>query len=150
MGPDRSPLLPVSEGRGGAGAARTPLAAVCSGLASLPSSPHSPRPEALPALASACFSCHRRRREIAEPWSALRNRLVIKDWQLLCGSETLSGATVAVVEKVFVLDIKHMFPKDEDIALVKLQAPLADPGETPPSPKRCHGGMAGAKVCFRA
>uniref|UniRef100_A0ABM5EQU4 Transmembrane protease serine 4 isoform X2 n=1 Tax=Pogona vitticeps TaxID=103695 RepID=A0ABM5EQU4_9SAUR len=61
-----------------------------------------------------------------------RNRLVTKDWQLRCGSEMFSGTTVAVVEKVFVLDIKHMFPKDEDIALVKLQSPLRDPEPVSP------------------
>lgn len=46
------------------------------------------------------------------------------------GSETLAWAPSVPVEKVFVLDIKSMYPKDEDIALVKLQRPLSAPGES--------------------
>uniref|UniRef100_A0A8D0EBJ5 Transmembrane serine protease 4 n=1 Tax=Salvator merianae TaxID=96440 RepID=A0A8D0EBJ5_SALMN len=53
-----------------------------------------------------------------------RNHQEIDDWLVTGGSETLSATHRIPVEKVFVVDIKHLFPKDEDIALVKLQNPL--------------------------
>ncbi|XP_053125834.1 transmembrane protease serine 4-like [Hemicordylus capensis] len=59
-----------------------------------------------------------------------RDRLATQYWQVNGGSETLARAASVPVEKVFVIDIKSMFPKDEDIALVKLQRPLSStPGE---------------------
>lgn len=54
---------------------------------------------------------------------------MIKNWQMKGGSDTLSKDTVVSVEKVFIIDIKNMFPKDEDIALVKLRTPLSFSGE---------------------
>ncbi|XP_061448476.1 transmembrane protease serine 4 [Rhineura floridana] len=61
-----------------------------------------------------------------------RNHLVTKHWKVEGGSETLSSATAVPVEKVFVIDIKYMFPKDMDIALVKLQSPLGFPESVKP------------------
>ncbi|XP_033028414.1 transmembrane protease serine 4 [Lacerta agilis] len=61
-----------------------------------------------------------------------RTNLVTKYWRVKGGSEILSSATAVPVEKVFVIDVKYMFPKDEDIALVKLQNPLNLPGSVKP------------------
>ncbi|CAI5795499.1 transmembrane protease serine 4 [Podarcis lilfordi] len=61
-----------------------------------------------------------------------RTNLVTKYWQVKGGSEIFSNATAVPVEKVFVIDVKYMFPKDEDIALVKLQTPFNLPGSVKP------------------
>ncbi|XP_062995104.1 transmembrane protease serine 4 [Elgaria multicarinata webbii] len=61
-----------------------------------------------------------------------RSHLLTEQWQVKGGSETLSGTTAVPVEKVFVIDIKSMFPKDMDIALVKLRDPLSTPESVRP------------------
>ncbi|XP_066495282.1 transmembrane protease serine 4 [Tiliqua scincoides] len=61
-----------------------------------------------------------------------RTHLVTKHWTVKGGSGTLASATSVPVEKVFVVDVKSMYPKDEDIALVKLQRPLSAPEPVKP------------------
>ncbi|KAJ6653180.1 hypothetical protein lerEdw1_010053 [Lerista edwardsae] len=61
-----------------------------------------------------------------------RSHLLTTQWQVKGGSESLASAAAVPVEKVFVVDVKYMFPKDEDIALVKLQRPLSAPESVRP------------------
>uniref|UniRef100_A0A8D0GJW9 Transmembrane serine protease 4 n=1 Tax=Sphenodon punctatus TaxID=8508 RepID=A0A8D0GJW9_SPHPU len=61
-----------------------------------------------------------------------KNNLATLNWQVKAGSEILSSAYTIPVEKVFIIDINYNFPKDNDIALVKLQSPLSIPGTVKP------------------
>ena len=71
-----------------------------------------------------------------------RNNPIIHSWRVKAGSNLLSGTATLPVEKVFLAEVTPASPKDNDIALVKLQSPLRVSGETwhtPPwseSPKR--------------
>ncbi|NWU67833.1 TMPS4 protease, partial [Pterocles burchelli] len=53
-----------------------------------------------------------------------KNNPIIQRWHVKAGSNLLSGTTTLAVEKVFVAEPTRPSPKDNDIALVKLQAPL--------------------------
>ncbi|EMP33382.1 Transmembrane protease serine 4 [Chelonia mydas] len=54
-----------------------------------------------------------------------RNNLALQNWRVKAGSEILSNFNTIPVEKIFIIDSNHMFPKDNDIALVKLTSPLS-------------------------
>ncbi|XP_075765445.1 transmembrane protease serine 4 isoform X2 [Pelodiscus sinensis] len=54
-----------------------------------------------------------------------RNNLALQHWRVKAGSETLSSFHALPVEKIFLMDSKSVFPRDSDIALVKLAAPFA-------------------------
>ncbi|PKU35012.1 transmembrane protease serine 4 [Limosa lapponica baueri] len=53
-----------------------------------------------------------------------RNNPVIKSWRVKAGSDLLSGTATLAVEKVFLAELTPASPKDNDIALVKLQSPV--------------------------
>ena len=64
-----------------------------------------------------------------------RNNPIIQSWSVKAGSHLLSGTITLAVEKVFLAEVTPASPKDNDIALVKLQPPLYLSGErwhTPP------------------
>ncbi|XP_073176644.1 transmembrane protease serine 4 isoform X6 [Lepidochelys kempii] len=54
-----------------------------------------------------------------------KNNLALQNWRVKAGSEILSNFNTIPVEKIFIIDSNHMFPKDNDIALVKLTSPLS-------------------------
>uniref|UniRef100_A0A8C3S092 Peptidase S1 domain-containing protein n=1 Tax=Chelydra serpentina TaxID=8475 RepID=A0A8C3S092_CHESE len=54
-----------------------------------------------------------------------KNNLALQNWRVKAGSEILSNANTVPVEKIFLADSNYMFPKDNDIALVKLTSPLS-------------------------
>uniref|UniRef100_A0A8C4YSY0 Transmembrane serine protease 4 n=1 Tax=Gopherus evgoodei TaxID=1825980 RepID=A0A8C4YSY0_9SAUR len=54
-----------------------------------------------------------------------RNNLALQNWRVKAGSEILSNFTTIPVEKIFITDSSYMFPRDNDIALVKLTSPLS-------------------------
>lgn len=83
------------------------------------------------------------------PPPARRGHLLTKQWHVKGGSESLGSAASVPVEKVFVVDIKYMFPKDEDIALVKLQRPLSAPGERGPRTHPWGRGVGLSPGCGR-
>uniref|UniRef100_A0A8B9C7A2 Transmembrane serine protease 4 n=1 Tax=Anser brachyrhynchus TaxID=132585 RepID=A0A8B9C7A2_9AVES len=51
-------------------------------------------------------------------------------WRVKVGSDLLSGSTTLAVEKVFLAEVTPPSPKNNDIALVKLQSPLQVSGDT--------------------
>uniref|UniRef100_A0A8B9TKN5 Peptidase S1 domain-containing protein n=1 Tax=Anas platyrhynchos TaxID=8839 RepID=A0A8B9TKN5_ANAPL len=53
-----------------------------------------------------------------------KNNPVIPNWRVKAGSDLLSGSVTLAVEKVFLAEVTPPSPKDNDIALVKLQSPL--------------------------
>ncbi|XP_049656085.1 transmembrane protease serine 4 [Accipiter gentilis] len=53
-----------------------------------------------------------------------KNNPVIQSWRVKAGSDLLSGTITLPVEKVFLAEATPASPKDNDIALVKLQSPL--------------------------
>uniref|UniRef100_A0A8C3JY99 Transmembrane serine protease 4 n=1 Tax=Calidris pygmaea TaxID=425635 RepID=A0A8C3JY99_9CHAR len=53
-----------------------------------------------------------------------KNNPVIKSWRVKAGSDLLSGTATLAVEKVFLAEVTPASPKDNDIALVKLQSPV--------------------------
>ncbi|NWZ27542.1 TMPS4 protease, partial [Asarcornis scutulata] len=59
-----------------------------------------------------------------------KNNPVIPNWRVKAGSDLLSGSVTLAVEKVFLAEVTPPSPKDNDIALVKLQSPLQVSGET--------------------
>lgn len=61
--------------------------------------------------------------------SVHRNNPVIQSWRVKAGSDLLSGTITLPVEKVFLAEATPASPKDNDIALVKLQSPLHVSGE---------------------
>lgn len=61
--------------------------------------------------------------------SVHRNNPIIQSWRVKAGSNLLSGTTTLAVEKVFLAEATPASPKDNDIALVKLQSPLRVSGE---------------------
>uniref|UniRef100_A0A663E4K1 Transmembrane serine protease 4 n=1 Tax=Aquila chrysaetos chrysaetos TaxID=223781 RepID=A0A663E4K1_AQUCH len=61
-----------------------------------------------------------------------KNNPVIQSWRVKAGSDLLSGTTTLPVEKVFLAKVTPASPKDNDIALVKLQSPLRVSGEIKP------------------
>lgn len=62
--------------------------------------------------------------------SVHRNNPIIQSWRVKAGSDLLSGTATLAVEKVFLAKVMPASPKDNDIALVKLQSPLRVSGET--------------------
>lgn len=62
--------------------------------------------------------------------SVPRNNPVIPNWRVKAGSDLLSGSVTLAVEKVFLAEVTPPSPKDNDIALVKLQSPLQVSGGT--------------------
>lgn len=62
--------------------------------------------------------------------SVHRNNPIIQSWHVKAGSNLLSGTATLPVEKVFLAEVMPASPKDNDIALVKLQSPLRVSGET--------------------
>jgi len=79
--------------------------------------------------------------------SVHRNNPIIQSWGVKAGSNLLSGTATLAVEKVFLAAVTPASPRDNDIALVKLQSPLRVSGETwhtPPwskGPERVGGPM---------
>uniref|UniRef100_A0A8B9M5K6 TMPS4 protease n=1 Tax=Accipiter nisus TaxID=211598 RepID=A0A8B9M5K6_9AVES len=61
-----------------------------------------------------------------------KNNPVIQSWRVKAGSDLLSGTITLPVEKVFLAEVTPASPKDNDIALVKLQSPLHVSGEIKP------------------
>uniref|UniRef100_A0A8C8S4K0 Transmembrane serine protease 4 n=1 Tax=Pelusios castaneus TaxID=367368 RepID=A0A8C8S4K0_9SAUR len=55
-----------------------------------------------------------------------------QNWRVKAGSAVLSSINTIPVEKIFIIDINYMFPKDNDIALVKLTSPLSFSGTVKP------------------
>ncbi|KFQ29301.1 Transmembrane protease serine 4, partial [Mesitornis unicolor] len=53
-----------------------------------------------------------------------KNNPVIQSWRVKAGSNLLSGTATLAVEKVFLAEVMPASAKDNDIALVKLRAPL--------------------------
>nr|XP_025970197.1 transmembrane protease serine 4 [Dromaius novaehollandiae] len=53
-----------------------------------------------------------------------KNNPVVQSWRVKAGSSLLSGGAALAVEKVFLAEEAPASPKDNDIALVKLRAPL--------------------------
>ncbi|XP_068772932.1 transmembrane protease serine 4 isoform X2 [Struthio camelus] len=53
-----------------------------------------------------------------------KNYPVVHNWRVRAGSSLLSGGASLAVEKVFLAEVTPASPKDDDIALVKLRAPL--------------------------
>uniref|UniRef100_A0A672V6J6 Transmembrane serine protease 4 n=1 Tax=Strigops habroptila TaxID=2489341 RepID=A0A672V6J6_STRHB len=53
-----------------------------------------------------------------------KNNPIVQRWRVKAGSNLLSGTTTLAVEKVFLAGEMPTSPKDNDIALVKLQSPL--------------------------
>ncbi|KFQ45992.1 Transmembrane protease serine 4, partial [Nestor notabilis] len=53
-----------------------------------------------------------------------KNNPIVQSWRVKAGSNLLSGTTTLAVEKVFLAGEMSTSPKDNDIALVKLQSPL--------------------------
>ncbi|XP_074972361.1 transmembrane protease serine 4 isoform X2 [Phalacrocorax aristotelis] len=53
-----------------------------------------------------------------------KNNPIIQSWSVKAGSHLLSGTITLAVEKVFLAEVTPASPKDNDIALVKLQSPL--------------------------
>uniref|UniRef100_A0A8B9UBQ5 Transmembrane serine protease 4 n=1 Tax=Anas zonorhyncha TaxID=75864 RepID=A0A8B9UBQ5_9AVES len=58
-----------------------------------------------------------------------KNNPVIPNWRVKAGSDLLSGSVTLAVEKVFLAEVTPPSPKDNDIALVKLQSPLQVSGK---------------------
>ncbi|KFQ31649.1 Transmembrane protease serine 4, partial [Merops nubicus] len=56
--------------------------------------------------------------------SVHRNNPIVQSWRVKAGSSLLSGTTTVAVAKVFLAEVPSTSPKDNDIALVKLQSPL--------------------------
>ncbi|XP_024063046.1 transmembrane protease serine 4 [Terrapene carolina triunguis] len=54
-----------------------------------------------------------------------RNNQALQNWRVKAGSEIFSTFNTIPVEKIFIIDSNYMFPKDNDIALVKLTSPLS-------------------------
>lgn len=61
--------------------------------------------------------------------SVCRNNPIVQSWRVKAGSNLLSGTSTLAVEKVFLAGEMPTSPKDNDIALVKLQSPLHVSGE---------------------
>ncbi|XP_057288032.1 transmembrane protease serine 4 [Pezoporus wallicus] len=53
-----------------------------------------------------------------------KNNPIVQSWRVKAGSNLLSGTSTLAVEKVFLAGEMPTSPKDNDIALVKLQSPL--------------------------
>nr|XP_009935721.1 PREDICTED: transmembrane protease serine 4 [Opisthocomus hoazin] len=53
-----------------------------------------------------------------------KNNPIIQSWGVKAGSNLLSGTATLAVEKVFLAAVTPASPRDNDIALVKLQSPL--------------------------
>ncbi|NXL86173.1 TMPS4 protease, partial [Alectura lathami] len=53
-----------------------------------------------------------------------RNNPIIQSWRVKAGSDLLSGSITLTVEKVFLAKVTPATPRDNDIALVKLQTPV--------------------------
>ncbi|NXW44278.1 TMPS4 protease, partial [Nyctiprogne leucopyga] len=53
-----------------------------------------------------------------------KNNPIIRSWRVKAGSNLLSSSSTLAVEKVFLAEVTPASPKDNDIALVKLRAPL--------------------------
>lgn len=63
-----------------------------------------------------------------------RNNPIVQSWHVKAGSNLLPGAATLAVEKVFLAEVTSASPRDNDIALVKLRAPLHVSGETRHTP----------------
>lgn len=61
--------------------------------------------------------------------SVHRNNPIVRSWRVKAGSNLLSSSSTLAVEKVFLAEVTPASPKDNDIALVKLRAPLRVSGE---------------------
>ncbi|XP_021231548.1 transmembrane protease serine 4 isoform X1 [Numida meleagris] len=61
-----------------------------------------------------------------------KNNPIIPSWRVKAGSDVLSGPATLTVEKVFLPEVTPASPKDNDIALVKLQIPLQISDSTKP------------------
>ncbi|NXC40167.1 TMPS4 protease, partial [Penelope pileata] len=61
-----------------------------------------------------------------------RNNPITQSWRVKAGSDRLSGSITLSVEKVFLAEATPTSPKDNDIALVKLQTPLPISDTTKP------------------
>uniref|UniRef100_A0A8B9ED92 Transmembrane protease serine 4 n=1 Tax=Anser cygnoides TaxID=8845 RepID=A0A8B9ED92_ANSCY len=59
-----------------------------------------------------------------------RNNPILQSWRVKVGSDLLSGSTTLAVEKVLLAEVTPPSPKNNDIALVKLQSPLQVSGDT--------------------
>ncbi|NXY92714.1 TMPS4 protease, partial [Alcedo cyanopectus] len=53
-----------------------------------------------------------------------KNNPIVQSWRVKAGSSLLSGTATLAVEKVFLAEATSTSPRDNDIALVKLQSPL--------------------------
>ncbi|KAM9369959.1 LOW QUALITY PROTEIN: transmembrane protease serine 4 [Phaethornis superciliosus] len=53
-----------------------------------------------------------------------KNNPVVQSWRVKAGSNLLSGTATLDVEKIFLADVTPSSPRENDIALVKLQTPL--------------------------
>lgn len=62
--------------------------------------------------------------------SVPRNNPILQSWRVKVGSDLLSGSTTLAVEKVLLAEVTPPSPKNNDIALVKLQSPLQVSGDT--------------------
>ncbi|XP_067419106.1 transmembrane protease serine 4 [Emydura macquarii macquarii] len=61
-----------------------------------------------------------------------QQNLATQNWRVKAGTEILSNVNTLAVEKIFIIDVNYMFPKDNDIALVKLSSPLNISGTVKP------------------
>ncbi|XP_074833190.1 transmembrane protease serine 4 isoform X2 [Carettochelys insculpta] len=53
-----------------------------------------------------------------------RNSQDLQNWRMKAGSKILSTSNTLPVAKIFIMESNSLFPKDNDIALVKLTSPL--------------------------
>lgn len=61
--------------------------------------------------------------------SAPRKYLDVSNWKVRAGSDKLGNSLSMPVAKIFVTELNTTYPKEKDIALVKLQYPLTFSGE---------------------
>lgn len=61
--------------------------------------------------------------------SAPRKHLVVSNWKVRAGSDKMGNFPSLPVAKIFVTEFNTTYPKEKDIALVKLQYPLTFSGK---------------------
>ncbi|XP_045412338.1 transmembrane protease serine 4 isoform X3 [Lemur catta] len=61
-----------------------------------------------------------------------RKYLDVPNWKVRAGSDRLSSSRSLSVAKIVVIEVNPMYPKEKDIALVKLQSPLTFSGTVRP------------------
>ncbi|XP_039351989.1 transmembrane protease serine 4 isoform X3 [Mauremys reevesii] len=76
-----------------------------------------------------------------------RNNLALQNWRVKAGSEILSNFNTIPVEKIFITDSNSMFPKDNDIALVKLTSPLSISGTLSKSLQQAQIRLIDSNAC---